>query len=762
MTSSYRALRGALLAGAAFAAGPAFADDDDAPHAVSPVVVQAEAARADQPLSVRQIDAETIATTINATTVEDALKYLPDVFVRRRHIGDTQAPITTRTSGVGSSARALIYADGVPLSALIGNNNGTASPRWGMVAPEEIDRIEIAYGPFSAAYPGNSIGAVVNITTRTPQTFEAQAKVDAGVSGFREYGTKDSYPVYEAAGSLGDRRGPFAWFLSANHIDTRGQPLNFVTATRPAAPSAAGAPTTGAFADRNRAGAAIAVLGAGGIERQIEDTAKLKLGWEPTSKVSAGYMLGYFANRDDAHVQSYLRDGAGASVYAGALNIAGFSYTVPASAFAGVMYRLDERHWMQALSLKGEATPQLHWQAIASLYDYGKDEQRMPSVAPPAAFTGGAGTILDLSGTGWRTLDASAVWTPSASHAVTFGLHDDRYVLGSDRYNTADWIAGARGALAALSRGKTETDAAFLEDTVRLSRDLRLTLGVRQERWRAFDGFNYSLSPALAVVQPSLSADRTSPKAVLAWSPNADWRLTASAGEAFRFPTVGELYQAVAVGATLQSPNPRLAPERAVSTELSVERSWRKTTLRLSAFSEDISDALIAQTAPITPGSATLVSFVQNIDRVRSRGLEAVAEAHDVVIDGLDLSASATWVTSTIARDPTFPAAEGKRTPQIPRLRWTAVATWRANERLTLTAAARYSDRVFGTIDNSDGNGHTYQGFEGYLVVDARATWKIDGHWSAAIGVDNLTNADYFVFHPFPQRSALAELRYVY
>ncbi|HEY8003860.1 MAG TPA: hypothetical protein VIE16_06510, partial [Phenylobacterium sp.] len=58
--------------------------------------------------------------------------------------------------------------------------------------------------------------------------------------------------------------------------------------------------------------------------------------------------------------------------------------------------------------------------------------------------------------------------------------------------------------------------------------------------------------------------------------------------------------------------------------------------------------------------------------------------------------------------------------------------------------------------------GHTYQGFEGYLVVDARATWRFDRHWSAAVGIDNLTDARDFVFHPFPQRSALAELRYVY
>ena len=236
MTLQMRALRSALLAGTMLCAAPAFADEDAAPT-VSGVVVQPLAeSRTDLPLSTRTLGSEEIAVTVNATTVEDALKYLPAIFVRRRHVGDTQAPITTRTSGVGSSARSLVYADGVLLSALIGNNNSTASPRWGMVAPEEIERIDVLYGPFSAAYAGNSIGVVVNIATRKPDGFEARAKVSAGLQHFEQYATKDDYNTYDAAASLGDRRGPFSWRISGNHLETRGQPLSYVTATRPATP----------------------------------------------------------------------------------------------------------------------------------------------------------------------------------------------------------------------------------------------------------------------------------------------------------------------------------------------------------------------------------------------------------------------------------------------------------------------------------------------------------------------------------------------
>src|SRR4051812_15710534 len=109
------------LVGAAHAEAEA-----EAPTEVGQVVVTGVRSQADHnqvPASVETVDAARIAETVNAINVEDSLKYLPNVLIRKRHIGDTQAPMTTRTSGVGSSARSVIYVDGVLISALIGNNN---------------------------------------------------------------------------------------------------------------------------------------------------------------------------------------------------------------------------------------------------------------------------------------------------------------------------------------------------------------------------------------------------------------------------------------------------------------------------------------------------------------------------------------------------------------------------------------------------------------------------------------------------------------
>src|SRR5438552_5841136 len=127
------------------------------------------------PTTIEGISAEQIATKINATDSEDALKYFPSLNVRKRFIGDyDHAVLASRASGTGNSARSLVYADGILLSNLLGNG-ANYTPRWGLVAPEEIERVDVLYGPFSAAYSGNSVGAVVDYVTRMPKQFEAHA-----------------------------------------------------------------------------------------------------------------------------------------------------------------------------------------------------------------------------------------------------------------------------------------------------------------------------------------------------------------------------------------------------------------------------------------------------------------------------------------------------------------------------------------------------------------------------------------------------------
>jgi iron complex outermembrane receptor protein len=726
-----------LLVAAALLPGRLVAAEED--H----IVVTARRAPG-TPASEESVDSQRLRETTALVTPEDSVRYLPSLLVRQRHPGDTQSPLATRTSGVGASARSLIYADGILLSALIGNNNSSASPRWFMVAPDEIERVDVLYGPFSAAYPGNSIGAVVNIATRQPDHFEATLKAAIAVQSFRQYGAGGAYPAYQLAGSAGGRIGRLSWFASANRLASQSQPLAYVTVPR----AGAVAPSGGAVVDVSRTGAPIWVIGAGGFEDQGQETLKLKLGFDLTPHLRIGWRSGLFLNRTAASARTWLDGG----VYAGRVSLGGADVTIPASAFSNNFYRLDERHWMHALTLEGSAAG-FDWRAIASLYDYDKDAQRLPTGALPAAAAGGAGAIVRMDGTGWRTLDLDA-----RRGGLAFGAHDDRFRLESARYAAADWRRGDAGALTQQARGRTRTMALWAEDRIDLAGALHLTLGARYESWRAYRGFNFSAAPALAVSQPELNRSGLSPKASLAWQPKGPWSVTLSTGQAYRFPTVQELYQAISTGPTLSVPDPHLKPERARSAELAVQHQDALGHVRLSLFRERIRDALLSQTAPLVPSSTTLFSYVQNVFEVRTTGLELAFDRDHFLVPKLQLSGSLTLTDPKVIHDPIFPAAIGKDIPQVPRRRATLVATWHEGEGAALTLAARYASRSFATIDNSDVVAHAWQGFEGYFVVDARASFRVGPHWRAAVGVENVGDRRYFLFHPFPGRTFTAEL----
>ncbi|MEO7363829.1 MAG: TonB-dependent receptor, partial [Gemmatimonadaceae bacterium] len=480
------------------------------------------------------ITSEKVEETVNVVDTEDAVKYLPSLFLRKRNNGDTQATMATRSWGVSSSARSLVFADGVPLTALIANNNTLGAPRWGLVAPEEIERIDVMYGPFSAAYAGNSMGAVLEITTRLPDRLTGSISGTQSLQRFNLYGTKDSYGTSQGSATVGNRRDKFSFWLSGNYQESRSQPLSFVTATT--FPTG----TTGGFAETNKLGAAANVLGASGLLHTRMSNAKAKLVYDLSPNIRASYTLGFWRNDADAGVDPYTQR-SGEVTYAG---LAGF---------ASGTYNLVQQHLSHALSVRSDTRRDWDFEIVGTLYDINKDVQRSPtSTASTGQTLSTAGRVAVLDGTGWKTLDAKGAWHrggPSAKHTVSFGVHSDQYELVNPTYNTTDWTTGTnRPGIATEGDGRTSTTAVWAQDAWQLSPTVRFTFGGRYERWRAFDGYN--VNGTTKITQPETDASRFSPKAVLAWSPSPRFSVAASAAKAYRFATTSELFQLVSTGTT--------------------------------------------------------------------------------------------------------------------------------------------------------------------------------------------------------------------
>ncbi len=706
-----------------------------------------------------EVSAATARQKINVVNTEDMLQFVPSLVVRKRHFGDTQDPIATRTSGVGSSARSLILVDGIMISTPLGNDNGASSPHFGIVAPQDVSHIDVLYGPYAAAYGGASIGAVVNITTRMPTRFEMYGHALGAVQNWRQYGSNNTLGTWQLDAGIGDKVGAFAWRLSLNHLVSDSQPLSLASLAAPAAPAATGTPVTGAIDGLDRNGAPTVIIGAAGLEHQSQDTGTLKAAYTFTNGWQLSYIASLFHQNDNAGAQTYLRDVSGAPVYAGALNIAGYPVNVSARTFSNGVYDWQQSQLAQGLSLKSDPHGPLTWSLTASSYVYLSDNQRAPSTALPGAATGGQGTITRMTGTAWYTLDWAGQWQGVSGHTLSFGLHRDATALARRTFDTTDWINGAPGAISNAAHGRTETNALWLQDIWHFAPDLKAALGVRLEDWRAHDGSNFNASPALAVTQPALSTQTVSPKLSLFWQTTPSWTLIARWGTAYRMPTVNELYQTVTTGTILSVPNPNLKPEHANSFELAARWSDEGNMLRLSLFQETVGDALLSQSAPLIAGSGVLYRYVQNIGQTQVQGIELAATRKNVLIPGLELGGSLTYADGRITRDATNAAAVNKAIPQLPRWRAKAYATYRI-DRWNFTAGVRYSDPAFGTIENIDSIHQTWQGFGRYLVADLRAGYQVDDNWTVSAGIDNVNNAKYFLYHPFPQRTFIMEVRY--
>ena len=138
----------------------------------------------------------------------------------------------------------------------------------------------------------------------------------------------------------------------------------------------------GGFSDINRTNAPIAVLGAAGIEAQVQDTDTIRLAYDLANGWQATYTASVFHQSDKARARSYLRDGGGNSVYAGTgININSYAYTIAASAFSNNVYDWDQTHLAQAVTVKSNTDSSFAWEFVASDYAYLHDNQRVPTGA---------------------------------------------------------------------------------------------------------------------------------------------------------------------------------------------------------------------------------------------------------------------------------------------------------------------------------------------------------------------------------------------
>ena len=731
------------------------------------------------PSTAVSIDAETIAETVNAVDAPDALKYFPGIFVRKRDSADYNgSPVGSRVWGNAYSAKSIVTVDGVPITNQIFQNNSQGSPKWWVTSPDEIQTIEVMYGPFSAAYGGNAMGVVVNMATQMPEKFVATANTTLATQQFKKYGTSDTNNTGVLNLMLGNKNGDLAWRVSFNHEDATTQPRAWVTSDKtsltPYAYSNKNLTSTGSYA------------GAGGIVDGVSDNLSLKLHYDLTSDLKLGVLTGLWQGNSDASVQSYLTGSQAFTNYTTADATVG-KITWQDKSNANAFFQ-DQLHAFNAISLKTKADQKFSWEMAFSNFDYMLDRQRWSGGASNATAylnadgtmkTSSTGYIRDFGGTGWTNWDLRGNYrTDTGVNTLSFGFHQDDNYLSNVLTAGNDWATKKTLTTEdTIAKGKSQTMALWLQNMWKVSNAVTVTGGLRAEYWRAYDGYN--LASATPFVQPSKHASGYSPKISMMFDGSHNWVTTASLAKTSRFPTLEELYAvatcnktvsasgACAVSDYISTGKFDLKPEQVTSAELSFEKIESTHNVRFTVFGESVQDAILSQYGKLSSANPNgLYGYWVNVEKVHAYGLELAGMVRNVGVQGLDLSGQVTRVWSAIDESSTLgglrQSVEGNPLTYVSPLRAMAMATYRPDEKWTYNASVRYQQAGASSLDNNDYKRDTYGGFQSFTVVDTKVRYKIDKQWTASAGIDNLFNQDYWIYHPFPQRTFVANLKYVH
>jgi iron complex outermembrane recepter protein len=701
----------------------------------------------------------------NLVNPEDALKYAPNLTIRKRYIGDRNALIGGRSFSTLQAPRALVFMDGYLLSNFLGRFD---APRWNMIAPEEIERVDVLYGPFSSIYPGNSIGTTVAVRTRRPQGGEMSVRTTAFSERFDEYGLTDDYSGYQVSGFIGDRFDNGAWFtLAANRQDSTSHPMQYFTVSAngsgqfPSVPATGAIPVTGVRFDTDPLGNRRAVFGAnsGAIDHTIQNQWKLRGGYELTDWLEAEAFVAQWTNDTENENRTFMRDSAGNEVWSGRVVSDGVVFNVPGTALAPSLR--DERHLHWGTTLRTTRDTGWNGSAVFSEYDVREDFTLQADTPDPVARSGGTGSNTERDGTRWRTFELQGVYSPSVgdwtsgAHTIALGYHRNDYRLVSPVYSTTDW-RGRTGDLAQDVYGETNLQALYVQDAWRFSDQWLLTLGVRYEDWEATNGRQFVRGVGVEVY-PDRAESAWSPKASLSFTPHDDWMVRLSAGRGVRFATVAELFLGNVTATQITRNDPNLEPEKSDAVDLSVEYKPDWGRVRVSAFQDDVHDTIWNQVNIfVFPSRNT----VQNIDRVRTRGVEAAFGIHGLGFDSLSLEGNLAYARAQILRNDKNPAYVGNNWPRVPDWRGNLQLIWQPDSPWLATLAFRYSDATFNRLENDEINLDTYAGISKLKSLDARLAYTTANDIELAIGIDNITDERAYQSHPYPARTAFVEARW--
>lgn len=271
--------------------------------------------------------------------------------------------------------------------------------------------------------------------------------------------------------------------------------------------------------------------------------------------------------------------------------------------------------------------------------------------------------------------------------------------------------------------------------------------GLRADRWentggRRFERDRQTLAVTLDETDPDRSGEVVSARLGVRRDIGDGQALRLAAYTGFRPATLNELHRPFRVGNDLTEANAALEPETVTGAEAGWSWTGGRASLTTTAFWTRLDDAIVNVTIGTGPATFPRAGFVPAGGVLRQRRNAGTIEAVGIELDGrftvtdaLTLRVALSLTDAEVEGGTAAPQLTGLRPAQAPRFSAIAGLDWRATDRLTVAADARWESDRFEDDLNS-------RVLEAGGTLDLRADWSLNDTTTLWVSAANLFDAE--------------------
>lgn len=681
--------------------------------------------------------------TRNVNEVDQVLSQLEGVNAfRAKGPGDNDFQIGVRGfAGRGSPARTLILLDGQPL-----NDSYIGGVNWAMLPVSEFERVEVARGPSSSLYGGNAMGGVINLITRPVDQRQLEIAGQYGSMDTTTYSVRFSDRFFQKLGiSLGYQR-----------YQTGGYQDQFVL--KSATTGTGAIPVTGVQTLPTTTGGINYLIGQYGGEwfNQQAYRARVEYAFSPKTFASIQYFHESRGGGYDAYTTN-LKNSNGAPVDNGLVSFsdpAGVTRVLsvtPANFIGGPTGASTNTYQMQVLHT---FSSQWNLRVQGGMIQTPLQWYITPGSNATPVSGGGSYTPQSLRAY-YGSIQAG--WNPSGRHQFVFGSEARHDAAGIVVETIPSWTSRDNGApVTSQAAGQSVNQSVYGQDQIQLLERLTVVAGGRVDFWRTYNGSNQTSATVPATLYPDRGTTAVTGKVAANYQAPHGFILRASIGNAFRNPTLYELYRNLVLVGNLYAANPNAQPEHLLAWDAGVQRRvGARANLEATYFENRVHDMLY-RTTDLASDPTGHVLRLTNAALGRIRGVELAFSER--LLSWIQLKQAYTYTDGVITDNPSLPATVGKTLPYVPRhmISFTALVN---RGRWLGSASGRYQSEIFSTDTNTDIVKGVPGSYSPFFTADLSAGYNLTKRITLTANVYNLLDRQFYMYYISPPRQVFGGIR---